>query len=366
MKERIISIDIIRGISLIGILFMNALGFHYANVYNAPEEIYRDQLSQWIYDINVVIIHNSFYPIFAFLFGMGMAIMYRNITQRGQNPSPILLRRFIAMMVFGLLHGFLLFYGDILQTYATLAILCIPFLFAKPIVSLIVAIIQFSFTTFTVTMISLLAGSEALPDTSDRLLTQAINHSDIAGIIKWNAVTFLDYATPLSIGKIFADALMIMPFILFGMWCFRTNAFDKLAHYKNATIISIIVTAISGIAVKIFAVNGHGELVYVGGTILAAAYVMTLVLLCNKIEWLKLLMPFQALGKLAFSVYIAQSLILFLLFYVFKLYNSLHIVTLHLLLTVIALLLLWLSNLYLKHYKMGPLEWVWRRITYLK
>lgn len=366
MKERIISIDIIRGISLIGILFMNALGFHYANVYNAPEEIYRDPLSQWIYDFNVVIIHNSFYPIFAFLFGMGMAIMYRNITQRGQNPSPILLRRFLAMMVFGLLHGFILFYGDILQTYATLAILCIPFLFVKPVVSLIVAIIQFALTTLMVIMTALFADSQSLASTSDTLLTKAISQNDIAGIIRWNAQQFMDLATPLSVFNIISAALMIMPFILFGIWCFRTDVFNQLVIHKKATLISIAVTAISGIAIKILALDGHYELVYVGGTILAAAYVMTLVLLCSHSSSLKLLMPFQALGKLAFSVYISQSVILFLIFYLFKFYNSLHIITLHLLLTAIALVLLWLSNLYLKYYRTGPLEWLWRKITYLR
>ncbi|TDL95236.1 DUF418 domain-containing protein [Macrococcus brunensis] len=366
MKERIISIDIIRGISLIGILFMNALGFHYANVYNAPKEIYRDPLSQWIYDINVVFIHNSFYPIFAFLFGMGMAIMFRNIKQRGQNPSPILLRRFIAMLVFGLVHGFLLFYGDILQTYATLALLCIPFLFAKPIVSLIVAVVQFSFMAFITLLTSIFMSDIPLADTSDKMLTKAINQSDIMGIIKWNALQFTELATPLSVFNIIDAVLMIMPFILFGMWCFRTNVFYKLKIFRKATVISIMVTVSSGVMIKIFALKGHYEVVYVGGTILAAAYVMTLVLLCSHSVWLKFLMPFQALGKLAFSAYIVQSLILFLIFYVFRLYNSLHIITLHLLLAAIALLLLWLSNLYLKHYKMGPLEWLWRKVTYLK
>ncbi|WP_165983766.1 DUF418 domain-containing protein [Macrococcus bovicus] len=366
MKERIVSIDIIRGISLVGILFMNALGFHYANVYNSPAEIYPDTLSKWIYHINVVIIHNSFYPIFAFLFGIGMAIMYKNIIQRGQNPSPILLRRFLAMMVFGLLHGFLLFYGDILQTYATLALLCIPFLFMRPVVSLIVAIIQFSLTAFSVLMIALLSDSQSLAFTSDALLTKAISHSDIAGIVSWNAQQFMNLATPLSVFNIISGVLMIMPFILFGMWCFRTDVFSQLVIHKKATLLSIAVTAISGITIKILALDGRYELVYVGGTILAAAYVMTLVLLCSQSSSLKVLMPFQALGKLAFSVYIFQSVILFLIFYLFKFYNSLHIITLHLLLTAIALVLLWLSNLYLKYYRTGPLEWLWRKITYLR
>lgn len=105
IKQRILSLDVMRGISLMGILFMNALGVHYFSVFDEPFHYYKDSWRQFIYQLNLVFIQNAFYPIFAFLFGAGLAIMYTNMVNKGMKPGIVLYRRILAMLAFGLVHG---------------------------------------------------------------------------------------------------------------------------------------------------------------------------------------------------------------------------------------------------------------------
>lgn len=62
IKQRILSLDVMRGISLMGILFMNALGIHYFTVFDELFRYYKDSWSQFLYQLNLVFIQNAFYP----------------------------------------------------------------------------------------------------------------------------------------------------------------------------------------------------------------------------------------------------------------------------------------------------------------
>lgn len=83
MMKRIESIDIMRGISIMGILFMNIVGFHMNEVFTNPLDYFQLPLDRILYYFDILFVHNSFYPIFSFLFGFGLAIMATNIRQRG-------------------------------------------------------------------------------------------------------------------------------------------------------------------------------------------------------------------------------------------------------------------------------------------
>ena len=119
LSERILFIDILRGMALFGILAANMRAFV------APIDAYgdigvlfhgrADVLAQWFID---TFIQGKFITIFSFLFGMGFAIQLSRAEARGTRFLSFYPRRLLALALFGLIHGLLIWAGDILLTYA--------------------------------------------------------------------------------------------------------------------------------------------------------------------------------------------------------------------------------------------------------
>src|SRR6516164_11299299 len=119
LSERILFIDVLRGMALFGILAANMRGFF------APMDAYMhtgvlyhsraDLVTQAFIDIFV---QGKFISIFSFLFGMGFAIQMSRAEARGARFMGFYPRRLLALALFGLIHGILIWAGDILLTYA--------------------------------------------------------------------------------------------------------------------------------------------------------------------------------------------------------------------------------------------------------
>ena len=119
LSERILFIDVLRGMALFGILAANMRAFF------APLDCYghigvlfhsrADVLAQAFID---VFIQGKFISIFSFLFGMGFAIQMSRAEARGARFMGFYPRRLLALALFGLIHGILIWAGDILLTYA--------------------------------------------------------------------------------------------------------------------------------------------------------------------------------------------------------------------------------------------------------
>src|SRR5271170_7202814 len=117
--ERILYIDILRGMALFGILAANMRGF------NAPSDLYgnisplfhgrADLIAQGFIDI---FIQGKFVTLFSFLFGLGFAVQMSRAEARGAKFMSFYPRRLAALALFGLIHGILIWWGDILLTYA--------------------------------------------------------------------------------------------------------------------------------------------------------------------------------------------------------------------------------------------------------
>src|SRR5271166_6071726 len=131
LSERILFIDVLRGMALFGILAANMRAFV------APMDIYgnigalfhgrADVLAQWFID---AFIQGKFISIFSFLFGMGFAIQMSRAEAKGVRFLSFYPRRLLALALFGVIHGVLIWGGDVLLTYA-----CSGGLIALPIVA---------------------------------------------------------------------------------------------------------------------------------------------------------------------------------------------------------------------------------------
>lgn len=112
-KGRIEHIDVIRGVAIFGILLVNMAHFSYPDLYLVmigPDNFFAEGWGKVDHITEVllnVFVQMKFISIFSFLFGFGMIIMMNRVEGRGQNFTPIYLRRLLALFVFGAIHAFL-------------------------------------------------------------------------------------------------------------------------------------------------------------------------------------------------------------------------------------------------------------------
>lgn len=379
--KRIESIDIIRGISILGILFMNIVGYHANYNYVDPLVQYNGLAEVWLQKLSILLVHNSFYPIFSFLFGFSMAIMADNISKKGKNIIPPLLRRMVVLLVFGLIHGSILFYGDILNTYACFGLILLVFLMLSPNIALFTAlsliIIHFGMNFHS--FISVIQHPEHYQLVvshqtvfGQEVWQEAVKEHDILLILGLNMGMFLGAYTPLIGGSTFIFYLMtVFPFMLLGSYTYRTHLLNKVINHKQRAIAIASILFMLGIGIKGFGLYHHlnhqvlGEFLYDGGILIAAAYLLFVIVLCDNERVLPYLRPFGDVGKLSLTCYISQSIFMFLLFYIFGLYSSLSLWEVFSIALAIALFQMVSAHFYLKKFKRGPIESIWRKVTYL-
>ncbi|MFV5769009.1 DUF418 domain-containing protein [Mammaliicoccus sciuri] len=373
-KQRIFSIDALRGFSLLGILLMNILTFAYPYQIINPFEFFQHQDGAW-FKISSLFIIASFYPIFAFLFGYGLSIMYQNSLDKGLNYYPMITRRLLFLLLLGIIHGVFIFYGDILSTYALLGLIAIIFVRLKPQYTLIALSIGIGIFVLLyllpmillkdVTQIESFVGLQEL-----ERVNNILSSADYVSIIGFNLKYFgMNIANAILVGP-----FSILPIMLFGIYAHQINWFNKIKQHKNLYMVIGVVVLILGLAIKMIQIVLEGSVTsqlmsqMIGGPIVALSYIMFFVILCEDQTVRKILTPLQSIGKLSLTTYIMQSIICILIFYGVGLnyYGKLPVLTIYIIGIVIYCVQLIVSYLYLLRFKQGPLEKLWRKVTYLK
>ncbi len=117
-KNRTISIDVLRGFALLGILLVNMPTFHSPFLYLDSFTYWPSQLDQFFSNMVELFAQANFYPLFAFLFGYGAMIIAERSQMKGINFPSFFARRLTILLIIGCIHAFLIWNGDILITYA--------------------------------------------------------------------------------------------------------------------------------------------------------------------------------------------------------------------------------------------------------
>jgi uncharacterized protein len=118
--ERIHALDALRGIALLGILMVNMAFFKRLSTLQQipPAESLAQPIDQTAFLLIQALFTAKFYPIFAFLFGLGFALQRERLQARGVNPTGIMMRRLLTLLAIGALHGLFIWTGDVLLIYA--------------------------------------------------------------------------------------------------------------------------------------------------------------------------------------------------------------------------------------------------------
>ena len=411
--DRIQSLDVMRGIVLFGILLMNINGMALAHAYGDPTVSGGStgwNLYTWI--TTNMLFEGTMRALFSLLFGAGMFILLDRLEKRGAGikAADIYFRRLMWLLLFGLIHSYLLLWtGEILYSYALMGFLVYTFRNMAPKKLIIAALILFSVGTIwnyadyksDVKFTDNVAMAEQFK-AEGKTLTDELKKADMKweemqkerspeAIAEYNAnmkenyfgvVAFL---APINMHfeKYYFyryDAWDILSMMLLGIAFFKLKILSAVKSYRFYTIMTLVGYVI-GLSVNYYEVQmilndnfsflsfSKSNITYdLGRVFVAMGHVGAIMLLC-KLPILGLLKKaLSAVGKMALTNYVMHSVFaMFLftgagfgLFGEFQRHELLYIVFAIWLFQLIA------SPIWLKYHNFGPLEWLWRNLSYRK
>lgn len=394
--DRIGSLDLIRGLAVLGILAINIGGFAGPGVETvSPNYLGRvSPADEWTFAATFLLFEGKMRALFTMLFGAGMVLFIESNEASGRPGMALQLRRLLWLSVFGYLHYLLLWWGDILFLYAFAGLLALPFIRLRP--ALLATIGIAIFTLWHVHGIV-----DQLPGVAieERVIQGEASRSQTADYKK-RTQEFLEYAERESAGvragfvehvgmKLADDPLApvtgaielageTLPLILIGMAMFRSGFFSG-AWSPGALLRTAFVGIVLGGAIALallawvmprhFPARTMGMLIFSGASfehlLMATGYAAALVLAAPRLLASRIGARIEAAGKMAFSNYLGTTLVMTGLFNgwglgLFDRYGPLEQIPFVLL--GWALMLGW-SKWWLGRYRRGPLEWLWRSLV---
>ncbi|MEH7235631.1 DUF418 domain-containing protein [Bacillus sp. JJ1562] len=375
MKKRVRLIDGLRGFSLIGILIANMLIFQFGMFGKDQLENYRllstdETAYMWI----KIFVESSFMPIFMFLFGFSMIKLTEKLESNGKKIKRHLLRRFILLMTFGLLHSIFVWEGDILFTYGLIGLLMIVFVKRKKKTILIWAVTLFSLTT----LLGIAGANEEWEQPKNLDSYIQMEYDTYSNGDYWEAYEFRNsgedpYGFP---GYVYLIMLLLMPLLtcpmfLFGMYASRSGWFSNPEEEKKRYIWFAWLFLPTGLALKsllyLFPKQIWTESIYmIGGPILSVGYIFLFAYFHTKGESV-IQSLFENVGRLSMTNYLFHSIICTLIFYEYGLglFGKIGVLNGILLGILIYLVQIILSHYYLKIWRIGPFEKIMRIGTYM-
>jgi len=380
-KERIEFVDILRGFALLGVLLMNMYGF------SGQMAGYTNPLPLPLVDRAVVVlvrflVEAKFYSMFSFLFGWGMAMQMTRAETGGTRFLPVFLRRLFILLIIGVLHANLIWDGDILTTYALFGFLLLLFrkrsgkaLLVTAVLVLLLSIVltvpgeEMDAVRGWYDNLTAFLRSDAYPESlyatgTYRQVTQLRIQDFLAGhsqFIYYFGNIFGMFLLGLYVGKrrIFQEIRQHLPTLRKVVWICLA-----LGLVFNAIFISVIVWPRR-------VPSEYHHLVRVGGRTIGAPalmlfYVIGIILLVQRENWYRRLAPLANVGRSALSNYLLQSVVCTLIFYHYGLglYGEIGPP----LALILTLAIYWtqvrLSEWWFERFQFGPMEWVWRTLTY--
>lgn len=376
--KRIISLDMMRGFAILGIFLVNMLSFHSPLLYIEPLKWWSDSLDKAVYIFIDVFFQASFYPLFSMLFGYGLVIMWEKGQQKRSAIFPILWRRLFLLMLIGLSHAFLIWHGDILFNYALLGIMFLFFIRLSGKSMLIIGSILYLLPNLLITGLLLLA----FLVTPGELDTSPVPYLASQSIEIYQNGTFLeitrqridDWSYTNNIFGLMMTVFAILPLFLIGGGAAKYKWLEQIEKYRKGLKITSLLTLIIGILLKVspYIADLPVVLTYIqdffGGPLLALSYGLMIALISEKKVWHKTLKPISYVGRMSLSNYLLQSLISTFIFYSYGLgmYGKVSVVIGSMLVLVIFIGQIIISKMWMKHYYYGPVEWIWRNVTYMK
>jgi len=388
-QARIKGLDVTRGLAVLGILAVNAAFF--AAPWQASQNpmlppLAVGETTVWSWLVMHVFFEFKFITLFSLLFGASLYLVGGEVDDAAR--SAVLRRRLFWLLIFGIIHGALIWYGDVLAPYAFTGFLVMS-LRSRPARDLLyiggaLLIVSLALQSwFGIVYDGVSPGDLTdvrewawAPRPAELARVQAAFRGDLVTVARENAQTWWEFVAT----GLFSLTIRTAGVMLVGMALLKLGFLSGAApRWSYGLALALGAAALALIAWQswlnwearfdfehmhkrgLFANNAFSLFVSIG-------YVALCVLLV-KAGVRAVAEPLAAVGRMAFSNYIAQSLIMTAIFWGgrgFALMGAVDRPTLMAIVPVIwSLQLIW-SSLWLSHFQMGPLEWAWRRLSYGK
>ncbi|MET1255646.1 DUF418 domain-containing protein [Aliikangiella maris] len=390
-NQRILSLDIIRGICLCGILFANLMsftGFYSLNLLQITQLPWQDRTTLFFIDW---LIEGKFYAMFSILFGIGFAVQWHRFLPQQQQFKNYWLRRMSILLIIGVMHLCFIWHGDILTLYSLLGFALLYFanlsqsrllkiillLFMLPILIHWVLVISAQHSFWS----SLSVISQAVKvfwGYADVSLLQMRTSSNPTDVFYANLLSVIprpmSYLQTGRIPEVFA-------YFLTGLFLARQYLLTENAPTNRTInlpilsgllllglILSLIYAYIKAVTGTPFATNligfFQGVCYHVGAILLALAFMGFLftIKIPNKI-----LTKFALLGRCSLTVYLMQTSVCVFIFYGygFALMGKVAFSSILAFALMILIVQYYFCKVWLNYFSQGPMEFIWRKLAYL-
>ncbi len=383
-QQRINELDIYRGFAIFGIFMVNILvmnvSFAYRGEWEAEQFGWLQQASFFVLE---TFFYSKFFAIFSLLFGMGVALQIDRALEKGQYKTSFFIRRFGSLFLFGVAHVLFIWSGDILHLYGMCGFLLLLF-FKLPTRALLwSAILVFLFPFYSklfevfVTWLEF-DYSTPLSTLSREEIFELKHHGSYWSGIK---LRLKEYA--FAMGLIYSGiAPVALSMMLLGGYLVKKGFLHNISSWVDRVKVPLfIVLAVllvfrftliywvipsfdipfgSALSITLYTFYQLSDI------LLSLSFLWTLTYLLRSPLLRRLIAPLRHVGRTAFSNYIMQSVLGYLIMRTFNGYESFSAAQCILIVIMVFVAQVLLSKLWLSYFQFGPLEWCWRCISYMK
>jgi uncharacterized protein len=383
-KQRIASLDILRGLAIFGILLVNMKSFSGPDspIRSLSYEYFDHTVDVWTNVLLEFFVQGNFITMFSFLFGFGIILMAKRAKENNRGFMSFFVRRQLVLFLFGFLHVLFFWYGDILITYSVIG-LCMLVFYKLP-KNILLTIGLFLLITYSLFSTSLTyeywasgaaASYQGIQDEQNE--TEIANSIDIYSQGSFSDIIRERVREWRDLNAYFMFFIWsLLPMFLFGAYAAKKRMFETPVIWKLWWLTLFLGPGSKMLAVITFPLKGEDwryETAMAwgyefGGAMMSLFYICSIVLLYRAGKCKRLFNLFQFTGRMAFTNYLAQSIIATAIFYSygFGFYGKIGPFTGVIIAIVLFGTQVVFSRWWLRNYYMGPLEWIWRTLTYGK
>lgn len=388
--ERLRSLDTLRGFALLGILGPNIVSFGWPGMAMVDHHVLGDTHANYLgHAITSTVFLGKFMFIFAMLFGAGI-VVYAHKYDQPDTPTKLSTgawlwyRRCLILLGFGLIHAYLFWYGDILTWYA-LAGLTILWWIRRVRLSILVPLAIGLFLLGALLLFGISVMGLWAVEHGQTSRDELFGGNAAAEIAAYTG-TWLDALKTRFFSTLFMH-LLLLPFFLpaivgimtLGMVMMRNGVLTgerSMRFYLTTGVLGVVLGG--ALTLGIFALTGGGQnwqsgfiwqpLAQPVGVPLALGYSMLVIAMTKSSVFNLFTRPLAAVGRMALTNYFLHTLLCTTFFYGygFGYFASVEYPRLWLVIGAVWCVNIVFSLLWLRYFRFGPFEWLWRCMTYGK
>lgn len=387
--ERIRSLDTLRGFAVLGILVMNIQSFSMISAAYFNPLAHGDMTgsNRWVYYLSHIFADSKMISIFSILFGAGVVMITGRLEKKGRGAAAVYYRRTFALVLFGCAHAYAFWYGDVLFWYGVTGLWIYFFRNLSPKwlipIGLIFILIGSGLSVLTGFALPRMPG-EQLSEMSNQWAPDEETAQAEINAYRGGWLRQMDHRAPTSF------FLQTFVYFFFALWRVGGLMLIGMALHKLGVLTAersnrfyatlAIVGFLAGFPLVAVGLANNteaqwafeyskffgGQYNYWGSLFVAIGYIGAIMLFCRSAAFAAPSKALANVGRMALTNYLLQTLICTTLFYGhgFGLFGRVDRAGQALIVICVWIVQLILSSMWLRRFRYGPAEWLWRSMAY--